>query len=110
MRRQQLMMIIGGFALVLTVLVLISMHGPGKTSNLAITGQLADYEAPTRELTLRTDNGDRHFFVPADTPVHDGAQTVTLAALRSAKGCPAKVWCRYEDGRCAVYEIRVSCN
>ena len=88
----------------------IQKHGANSVANHAVTGDLVAYEALSRELTLRTHDGDRHFVVRAETPVHEGAQTITLAALASATGCRAKVWCSDAKGRTTVSEIRISCD
>jgi hypothetical protein len=112
MRQPLAVVAIGGTALgvIAAVAISIHVHRADHPVNHAVTGELVAYQALSRELTLRTNDGNRHFVVQTGTPVHEGAQTITLAALVSARGCRAKVWCIDEKGRSTVSEIRISCN
>ena len=76
----------------------------------SISGELLTYEASRADLVLRTDSGDRHFKLPHDTPVHEGARDLGPGALVSASGCPAKIWYRDTGGTWIAHDVRISCN
>lgn len=107
MRHSRLVIMVSVVALGLLVLLLQERQ---RGASLSVTGELVAFEAARQELTLRTRGGDRHFAVREDTPVHEGATTIALADLRSASGCPAKVWYRDAQGRSIAREIRISCR
>lgn len=90
-------------------LVAVQKHNAEWAVNQSISGELVAYEVSSRDLTLRTEDGDRHFVVQDGIPLHEGARTITLANLISASGCPAKVWYRDAEGRWIASEVRISC-
>jgi hypothetical protein len=104
--------IVGATALGAVPMVLLSTQHKdvNRAANRALTGELVAYEALNGALTLRTNEGDRHFIVQAGTPVQRGVQTITPADLVAATGCRAKVWYRDEEGRWTVYAMRISCS
>jgi hypothetical protein len=82
---------------------------PPDGDRFSATGELGPYEAARQDLTLRTMAGDRHFVVREATPVHEGARTIPVKELRTASGCPAKIWYRGAQGRPVARDIRISC-
>jgi len=76
----------------------------------SVSGELVTYEASRQDLILRTGNGDRHFRLREDTPVHEGAGVLMHADLVSARGCPAKVWYRDTGATWVASDVRVSCK
>lgn len=74
----------------------------------AISGELVGYDASTGGLTLRTEEGEGRFIVPAGATVHEGAKAIPLADLSSATGYRVKLWYRDVRGQLTVRDIRVS--
>ena len=97
---------IGALAIALFVVQRQDAH---EAASLSVSGELVTYDAYERTLTLRTEEGDRYFVVPAGTPLHQEAKAITLSDLASANGCPAKVWYRDGQGQLIASEVRIVC-
>jgi hypothetical protein len=76
----------------------------------AVSGELVGYEVSRRNLTLRTEEGERHFVVQDGAPVHEGPRTIAVTDLTSASGCRAKVWYQGAQRKWIASEIRIACG
>ena len=112
MRKTPAIVIAGVVAIGLIAIVAVSVHNHNAegTANRSISGELVRYDVLDGDLTLRSAEGARHFAVQVGTPVHQGARTISLADLRWASGCRAKVWYRDAQSQLTATEIRISCG
>jgi len=81
-------------ALPLIVGVLAALQVDSKPSAFepsAVVGEIADYEAISRELVVRTRDGEARFVVASNALVRQGARLVGTGALERARGLNAKV-------------------
>jgi hypothetical protein len=85
-------------------------HSLQAVSVQSASGELVTYEAARQDLIIRTKNGDRHFRLREDTPVHEGARVLMPGDLTSASGCPAKVWYQDRGATWIASDVRVSCR
>jgi hypothetical protein len=112
MRKTRAIVTVAAAAIAVIVLVAVSVHNHNAegTANRSISGELVRYDVFDGDLTLRSAEGARHFAVQVGTPVHQGARTISLADLRWASGCRAKVWYRDGQSQLTATEIRISCS
>ena len=90
--------------------VFVQRHDVKEAASKSVSGKLVAYAVSERILTVRTENGDRSFVVPADTPLHEGVRVISAADLTAAHGCPAKVWYRAAEGELLASDVRILCS
>jgi hypothetical protein len=112
MRKTRAIVIVAAAAIVVIALVVVSVHNRDAegTAYRSISGELVRYDVLDGHLTLRSAEGAQDFAVQVGTPVHQGARSISLADLRWASGCRAKVWYRDAQSQLTATEIRISCG